>query len=98
MNFSLIVPIPNVSNTGNILMPTKIHIHGSAQSQFKYTFSIYTEIGLNMHNITDLYTTLVGTEPDCDKRFTEPIEAHLEMLFKESTTTKIINKTVNLSL
>lgn len=84
MNFSLIVPIINISNTGQVLAPTNIQIEGEAINQFKYCFRIYIRNEFDrLMCITDLYETLVGTSPDCDKRFTEPIEAHLETLFSK---------------
>lgn len=87
MNFSIIAHIPNVSNTGEILNPTEILIKGDAKDQFNYSFQIYHNTNLGLLNVTDLYETLVGTDPDCDKRFTEPIEAHLGMLFSNSDQT-----------
>jgi len=86
MNFSLIVPIPNISNTGEILKPTEILIKVEYESQFLYFFRIFTKypnMNESYFDITELYESLVGTAPDCDKRFTEPIEAHLEMLFND---------------
>lgn len=83
MNFSLIVPLINISNTGEVLAPTDIAIFGEAKDQFNYTFWIGATIDNRRVDITDLYETLVGTSPDCDKRFTEPIEAHLELLFSK---------------
>jgi hypothetical protein len=93
MNFSIIVPIPNVSNTGEILPPTNIKIIGEAKTQFEYDFNIYHINFLGVQTcITDLYETLVGTAPDCDKRFTDPIEAHLGMLFSNSDKKPIVKQ------
>lgn len=92
MNFSIIVPIPNVSNTGEILKPTEIWIKGDAKDQFNYSFQIYSNTNLGRLNITDLYETLVGTAPDCDKRFIEPIEEHLGMLFSKEDKERFYNQ------
>lgn len=84
MQFSLIVSIPNISNSGEFLKPTDIWISGDAKSKTEYSFLIYAKLSGDMlHNVSSLYISLLGTELDCDTRFTGPIESHLSKFFKQ---------------
>jgi len=83
MQFSLIVSIPNISNSGEFLKPTDIWIRGDAKSPTEYSFDIYWESSdTSLQKVTDLYIALLGTDLDVDSRFTDPIEQHLSTFFK----------------